>query len=183
MTVIKSNSVDGIVNSPPYSTAIDYIGNDYPQLVLLGLVDSFEELEADMMGNPRVNFDRKEIQKMIDGDTENPIEGSEIAMKFVKLLLDNDRADVAHRTFKFFSDMFFTLKEMHRVLKKGAKSAIVIGNNHYKINEHYKEIPNDEVLLEMAKDIGFKEDLLIKRDLHKTQVGNIRRETILFLQK
>ncbi len=183
MMVIKSNSVDGIVNSPPYSTAIDYIGNDYPQLVLLGMVESFKQLEEDMMGNPRVNFDRKSIQKMLGGYLENPIKESTIAMRFVELLIDNGRADVGHRTFKFFSDMYFTLKEMYRVLKKDAKCAIVIGNNHYKINEHYKEIPNDDVLLEMGKSIGFKEDLIIKRDLHKTQVGNIRRETILFLQK
>ncbi|MCF2143102.1 MAG: site-specific DNA-methyltransferase [Candidatus Heimdallarchaeota archaeon] len=183
MHVIKSNSVDGIVNSPPYSTAIDYIGNDYPQLVLLDMVDSFSKLEAEMMGNPRVNFDRKTIQKMIDGELENPLVNSSIAMKYVKLLVENGRPDVGHRTFKFFLDMFYTLKEMHRVLKNRGKAAIVIGNNHYKINEHYQEIPNDDVLLEMAKEIGFKKDLVIKRDLHKTQVGNIRRETVLFIQK
>ena len=183
MTVIESDSVDGIVNSPPYSTAIDYIGNDYPQLVLLGMVESFNELEKNMMGNPRVNFDRKEIQKIIDGELENPIKDSATAMKFVKILINEGRADVGHRSFNFFSDMYFTLKEMYRVLKKNAKCAIVIGNNHYKINEHYEEIPNDDILLEMGKSIGFKEDMLIKRDLHKTQVGNIRRETILFLQK
>jgi len=42
MINIRTESIDGIVNSPPYAVALDYIKNDYPQLVLLGLTQSIE---------------------------------------------------------------------------------------------------------------------------------------------
>ena len=44
-------------------------------------------------------------------------------------------------------------------------------------------IPNGEVILEIAKKIGFKEDLVIKRELQKTSVGNIREESVVILEK
>jgi hypothetical protein len=45
---LKDNSVDGIVVSPPYSFAIDYVDNDSPQLEYLGI--DTEKLKKDMIG-------------------------------------------------------------------------------------------------------------------------------------
>jgi len=183
MDVIKSNSVDGIVNSPPYSTALDYIKNDYPQLVLLKLVDSMEKLEKNMMGNPRINYDKKELLDLSKNEEENPLIFSPLAQKYVSLLLNNGRQNAGLRVYKFFIDMLYTLKEMYRVMKKGSKCAIIIGNNHFMIHDKYVEIPNDKVILEITKKVGFKEDVVIKRELQKTSVGNIRRESIIILEK
>jgi len=183
MKIIKTESIDGIVNSPPYSTALDYIKNDYPQLVLLKLVDSMEKLEMDMMGNPRINYDRKELLKLVDDKIKDPLRMSNSAHRYVELLLNNGRQDAGLRVYKFFIDMLYTLQEMYRVMKKGAKCAIIIGNNHFMIHEKYVEIPNDEVILEIGKNIGFEEDRVIKRDLQKTSVGNIRRESVIILKK
>ena len=183
MKEIANESVDAIVNSPPYSTALDYIRNDEPQLILLNLVESFEELEKNMMGNPRVNFDRSELNRMINSDDNLVFRSSKDGKKYVKLLMDNNRADAGLRVFKFFLDMYFSLKEMFRVQKKGSKCAIVIGNNHFKINDYYKEIANDVVLEQMGLSIGYKKDRVIQRELEKSSSGNIRKESIIFLQK
>ncbi|MCD6455280.1 MAG: hypothetical protein J7K81_00570 [Methanophagales archaeon] len=69
----ERESVDGIVNSPPYSTALDYIKNDYPQLILLKLVNSMEELGRDMMGNSRINYDKNELIKLVRDSTKDPL--------------------------------------------------------------------------------------------------------------
>jgi len=183
MKVIKSDSVDGIVNSPPYSTALDYVKNDYPQLVILKLVDSMEKLEKDMMGNPRINYDKKELLKLVDNKDRDPLNISTLAHRYVSLLLNNGRQDAGLRVYKFFIDMLHTLQEMYRVMKKGSKCAIIIGNNHFMIHGKYVEIPNDEVILEIGKKIGFKEDIIIKRELQKTSVGNIKKESVLILKK
>ncbi|MHA1221956.1 MAG: DNA methyltransferase [Candidatus Heimdallarchaeaceae archaeon] len=183
MKQIKDSTIDAIINSPPYSTALDYIRNDEPQLILLNLVKSFKELEANMMGNPRLNFDKKEIMKMILSE-ENPVfTNSEEGKRFVKILLENNREDAGLRVFKFFLDMFFSLKEMFRVQKSGSKCAIVIGNNHFKINDYYQEIANDVVLEELGLSIGYKKDLVIFRELEKSSSGNIRTESIVILEK
>jgi len=93
------------------------------------------------------------------------------------------RTREALRTYKFFKDMYLALEEMHRVLKKGSKCAVIIGNNHYKLDSEYAEIKNDEVLKRMALTIGFKENLKITRELEKTRAGMIRYESILILER
>ncbi len=183
MKELKDDSVDAIVNSPPYSTALDYIRNDEPQLILLNLVKSFEDLERNMMGNPRVNFDRNELTKMIETDNNLVFNSSPEGKRFVKLLIDNNRADAGLRVFKFFMDMYFSLKEMFRVQKKGSKCAIVIGNNHFKIDDHFQEIANDLVLEELGVSLGYEKDRIIYRELQKSSSGNIRKESIIILKK
>jgi len=183
MYMIEDESIDGIVNSPPYSTALDYIKNDYPQLVLLKLVEDMKKLERDMMGNPRINYDRKELLKLVENKQKDPLKMSSVAHKYVDLLLNNGRLSAGLRVYKFFIDMFITLQEMYRVLKKGAKCVIIIGNNHFMLHDRYVEIPNDEVILDLAKHVGFKENLVIKRELQKTSVGNIRTESVIILKK
>ncbi|MHA1116529.1 MAG: DNA methyltransferase [Candidatus Heimdallarchaeaceae archaeon] len=180
---INSDSVDAILNSPPYSTALDYIKNDEPQLVLLNLVSSFEKLNEKMIGNPRINYNKTQLQRFLEVSEQNPIGKINSAMKYIKILLDNNRLNDGYRLMKFFIDMQLTLIEMHRVLKPGKKAAIVIGNNHYKIGDAYVEIPNAMILKEIAEKIGFQTDLQIERELQKTSVGNIRKETVLILIK
>jgi site-specific DNA-methyltransferase (cytosine-N4-specific) len=179
----KDGFVDGIINSPPYSTALDYIKNDYPQLVLLRLVGSMEELEKNMIGNPRINYDKKELLMLVKDEEKDPLKMSELAHKYVDILLNNRRQDAGLRVYKFFIDMLLALKEMHRVMKKGSKCAIIVGNNHFMVGNKYVEIPNDEVILEVAKKIGFREALVIERELQKTSVGNIRSENVIILEK
>jgi predicted urease superfamily metal-dependent hydrolase len=79
--------------------------------------------------------------------------------------------------------MYKALEEMHRVMKHGSKCAIIIGNNHYKLDNDYVEVKNDEVLKQMALTMGFKEDRIITRELEKTRAGMIRYESILILEK
>jgi len=179
----KDNFVDAILNSPPYSTALDYIKNDYPQLILLKLVNSMEELEKNMMGNPRINYDKKELLMLVKDEEKDPLKMSESAHKYVNMLLNNGRQDAGLRVYKFFIDMLYTLREMHKVMKKGSKCTIIIGNNNFMVGNEYVEIPNGEVILEIGKKIRFKEDLVIERDLQKTSVGNIRKESVIILEK
>lgn len=176
MIYIDSDSMDGIVNSPPYSVALDYIKNDYPQLVLLELTESIDKLEMNMMGSPRVNYDDRILLRKIKVE-------SETANEIVEHLLSNGRQQAGLRSFKFFIDMNKALKEMYRVMKKESKCAIVIGNNHFKIGENYIEVPNDKVVLELAEKVNFTLDTFIGRKLQKSSGGNIRKETILILKK
>jgi DNA modification methylase len=183
MDFIESDSIDGIVNSPPYSTALDYIKNDYPQLVLLKLVESMEKLEKEMIGNPRVNYNRKELLQFVENKEKGPLSISALARKYVNMLLNNGREDAGLRVYKFFIDMLYTLQEMYRVMKRGSKCAIIIGNNHFMVYNKYVEIPNDEVILEISEKIGLKKDIIIKRELQKTSVGNIKKEAVIILEK
>ena len=79
--------------------------------------------------------------------------------------------------------MYESLKEMYRVMKKNSKCAIVIGNNHFMVGNQYVEIPNDQIILELAEKIGFTLDKFIGRELQKSSEGNIREEKIIIFNK
>jgi hypothetical protein len=182
MKMIQDESVDAIVNSPPYSTALDYIKNDYPQLTLLGLAD-ISQLEVNMIGNPRFKVYQKSLLDEMRTNVPDYARLPQDARETLSLLVRYGRLKESMRTYKFFKDMFLALKEMYRVLKRGSKCVIIIGNNHYKLDGDYAEVKNDEVLKRMALTLGFKEDRTITRVLEKTQAGMIRYESILILEK
>jgi len=180
---IDDNSIDAIVTSPPYSTALDYIRNDLPQLTILRLVESMEELENNMMGNPDLRVYPDELLQQIQQGHENFQRLPQYAKSVIHELLNAGRKREAMRTYKFFHDMYLTLKEMFRVLKPGGKAVIIIGNNHYKLDGGNMEVKNDEVIAEMGQSMGFRKHLAIVRDIEKTMTGMIRYETVLILEK
>jgi hypothetical protein len=182
MKTIHAESIDGIVNSPPYSTALDYIRNDYPQLILLELAD-ISWLETNMIGNPNLKvYPTSLFEEMNDRNLQYARLPND-AKDAISTLRKHGRTKEALRTYKFFIDMYKALEEMHRVMKRCSKCAIIIGNNHYKLDSDYIEVKNDEVLKQMALTIGFKEDRTITRELEKTRAGMIRYESILILEK
>jgi DNA modification methylase len=182
LSALQIDPVDAIVNSPPYSTALDYIKNDYPQLAILELA-KIAELEGKMIGNPNLRaYPASLLEEMKNEDTfysRLPVDAKEV----ISALRKYGRTKEALRTYKFFKDMYQALREMYRIMKNGSKCAIVIGNNHYKLDSEYAEVKNDEVLKQMALALGFTEDLTITRELEKTRAGMIRYESILILKK
>lgn len=182
MSTIDNETIDAIVTSPPYSTAIDYIKNDYPQLVLLNLAD-ISWLEANMIGNPNLKAYPTSLYGEIRENNPEYAKLPSSAKEAITILKRYGREKQALRVYKFFKDMYLALKEMHRVMKKGSKCVIIIGNNHFKVDKNYVEVKNDEVLKEIALDLGFREDKTIVRTLEKTQTGMIRYESILILEK
>ena len=170
------------MNSPPYSTALDYIKNDYPQLTLLELTD-IPKLETNMIGNPRFKVYSQSLLNEITNNGADYANLPQNAKETVSTLIKYGRTKEAMRTYKFFKDMYLALKEMYRVLKRPSKCVIVIGNNHYKLDGNYAVVKNDAVLKEMALMLGFREDRTIVRELEKSQAGMIRYESILILEK
>jgi len=65
----------------------------------------------------------------------------------------------------------------------GGKAAVVIGCNNFMVNGKYHSIPNDDIILELAAAVGLLTYQRVDRQLQKTSAGNIREETVLFLQK
>jgi DNA modification methylase len=182
MKMVESESIDAIVNSPPYSTALDYIKNDYPQLTLLELAD-IPSLETNMIGNPSFKVYSQSLMNEIRSNNPDYADMPQNAKDTISTLLRYGRTKEAMRTYKFFKDMYLALKEMYRVLKQASKCVIVIGNNHYRLDGIGVIVKNDEVLKEMALNLGFKMDRTLDRELEKSQPGMIQRESILILEK
>ncbi len=181
MSAIATGSIDAIVCSPPYSTALDYVRNDEPQLRLLGLADDLARIEDAMIGNPR-EHGAKCIGQYDGGGVFNDGGLPLYATNVVKALDERGRPDAAARCLRFFQDMARTLQEMHRVLKVGALAAVVIGNNHFQIGKTTVEIRNDDILRRLAERNGFETLNVVRRELEKSSSGMIRYESVLFLK-
>jgi hypothetical protein len=191
---LQKGQVDGIVTSPPYSTAVDYIRNDFPQLMILQMVKSraeLEELERNLEGNPKPRIYRNDqLRYEVGGGSKFYHLIPDYAKESIQKLRKAGRESEALRAYKFFKDMYLSLIAMNHLMKKGAKCAIVIGNNHYKLDEdNEEEVKNDRVIFELAlrSEVGFAPDKetggLLGRPLEKTQTGHIRNESVLILDK
>ena len=190
---IGENQIDLIITSPPYSTAIDYVKMDLPQLLLLDLIDSPKELDEKMMGTHRKTSDLemlsqqiKESKSLVQNDEDRfqkiPLE----AQKYILNLKKGDRLKTALRCYKFLYDMWDALNQMYRVLKPDGKCIIIIGNNFFKIDNEKREFRNGDFLEEMAqnKEIGFEKwHRKFEREYSKSSYGTILKEDIIFLKK
>ncbi len=137
--------VDGNVNSPPYSTALDYIKNDINQLTLLGLIrtpEDLQQLEQNMGGNPRAKYEQSVMNEKID---QNPAGLPDYAIGLIRLMNHFDRQDHSFRLYNFFTLLKNSLAEQYRVLKSGAKITTVIGNNHFKLTDNV-DVISDEII-------------------------------------
>jgi DNA modification methylase len=181
ISIVKSNSIDAILTSPPYLTALNYIENDYPQLALLNLVYSWDLLEEKMIGHPKYFESRANF--MNENNLNNSAKVWDYCNEVTEPFFKAKNKSIGKRLQNYILDMSYSLNEMHRVLKKDCKCAIIIGNNHFKVNNRSVESPNNEIILELAKITGFKTDLIIDRELQKSSAGRIRRENIIILQK
>lgn len=175
-------NVDGIITSPPYSTAVDYIRNDLPMLQIIHEAD-IGRLGKDMMGNPRFRDNEIQLLDEIRRDKGRFKELPSEAKGAIRELLKSGKKKLALRQYKFLIDIKSALQEMFRVLKLGSKCVIIIGNNHFRSSDKVIEFRNAQYIFEMAPSIGFKTEKMIERTLLKTSYGAIREEYLLFLSK
>lgn len=190
---VGNETIDLIITSPPYSTAIDYVKMDLAQLLLLELIEEPKELDKNMIGAHRKTADIERLlthisqSKQLIADRENrfhkiPFE----AQKYIADLIDDMNVKTALRCYKFLYDMWDAESQMHRVLKPEGKCIIIIGNNNFTIKGKEREFRNGDFLEEMAlnKEIGFsKWREKMTREYSKSSYGTILKEDIIFVKK
>jgi len=152
----KNNSVSLIVTSPPYVTSYEYA--DLHQLTALW----FEYTK-----------DISSFRKRFIGTSHNGVKeiilGSKIAEN-IKQDLEIKNKKLAKEVAIYFSEMNQVFKEMKRLLKKGGRTCIVIGNTSLRgVN-----ILNAEVFTEQLQNLGFKIDNIIKREIPSKNLPSIR---------
>jgi tRNA G10 N-methylase Trm11 len=175
--------VDSIVTSPSYSTAIDYVKNDKAQLVILENMDLLK-LNDVLIGSPRAPSVQKHAFSLwFKTGFKDTNRIPRAARQIIELMLEAGRVDLAARQYKYLVDMKGVLAEMRRVLKSDAKAAIIIGNNHFRVNNKEVEFENDDYLGELASENNFRLEHQLRRRLTKTMFGAIQSESILILRK
>lgn len=153
---VENSSVNLIVTSPPYVTSYEYA--DLHQLSLLWFgndarfkqwnkhVDDFSSFRKEFIGTKHKG----------KGSTDF---NSALAEQIVEELVPKKNS-LSVSVGDYFSDMNLAFTEMYRVLRKGGRACIVIGNTNLK----GVDILNAEVAAEQMSRIGFEKVKFIKRE-------------------
>lgn len=122
---VLEKGVDGIVTSPPYGTAVDYIREHVWALYVLDLTLDHLELDKEMhIGTPRVS--RSVINEILEKNEEF-LSLPETAQKLLLDMAKNGRERKASAFYKYFVNIRDAFEQMSNVLKQGRKLVMLIG--------------------------------------------------------
>jgi DNA modification methylase len=135
---VDSESIDAVITSPPYLNAIDYMRGNKMSLVWLGYkIKDLKEIRSTNIG----------AEKRAPEQNNTSYLAMAIAdMDFYRLLDHRQRGMFD----KYILDILAMMRELSRVLKKGGKAIIVVGNSCLK--EVF--IKNTEAVIAAANTCG-----------------------------
>jgi len=175
------STVDVIVTSPPYATALPYLDTDRLSLSYLGLLPRQVHRSRDqlMIGNREVSegLRRAYWTRFEEENHTLPVAIQELIRRIDSL---NASANVGFRRrnlpallSKYFFDMKEVIGSMYRALKPGSLAFVVMGNNHTIAGGHRVEIQTSRLLQDIANSVGFQVaeslsmDMLVSRDIFR----------------
>jgi DNA modification methylase len=163
---ILPESIDAVVTSPPYATALPYIDTDRLSLLLLFGLDSKKRaiLENQLVGTREINKSKKnELDALIDLNNFDklPSKTAQCTIKEIrKRNINSDagfrRQNTAALLYMYFRDMFSVMTNVNTVLKKDASAFFVIGNNKTTAGEKEIIIDSGKVLQEIGVSLGWE---------------------------
>lgn len=196
-TNIKNNSVDTVITSPPYATALPYIDTDRLSLFAFGLTNtkSYKKLEESMIGNREILKSKRELlDKELESNFEKTVLPRQVILLLQKIYELNKNSEVGFRRkntaallYKYFIDMHFAIKQVSTVLKRNKLAFFVVGNNKTKAGNEEIKIPTDDFISQIAENNGLKFvdkiDIIVKKPYEIHSKNSINTESILILKK
>jgi DNA modification methylase len=169
MSFIEDNFIDGILTSPPYFDALDYIGNNKISIIILGF-------QNDLLYGSTKDY----YLRFYDYDLNLP----ESSLNLLKLLRQSKRSTKAQIVENYLNMMKLSFRECYRVLKPEKYYAMVVSKYHsWIINGEEQRIETSKVLADLGISEGFKLTGIIQHGLSKADKGKINVEDILLFKK
>jgi len=169
LSFIDEDSIDGILTSPPYFDALDYIGNNKISIMILGFD---EDLKFGSTKEYYFKFKKYDL-KLPDS-----------AINLISLLKKSRRYLKAQIVEDYLKMMKLSFKECYRVLKPGKFYAMVVSKYHsWIINGEEQRIETSKILADLGISERFKLAEIIQHGLSKADKGKINVEDILLFQK
>lgn len=160
-----SQTFDFAITSPPYVNAVDYPRTHQLESYWLNLAcGSLTPLKRKHVGTESVLSKDYQYRHRIGEKQADRVIGKIYSV-------DKRRAYIAY---KYLFDMKKNFEETYRVLKKGARYAVVIGNNRIRGNL----FENWKYLMEIAEQVGFSVETYFGSEIIKHFIKVPRRERI-----
>lgn len=179
--LIAEASVDLVITSPPYATALPYLDTDRLSLSCLGFLPRAEHRARDgeMIGNREITERTRRLQwqryveegHRLPGEVRSLVE--QIERENLRGVVGFRRRNLGALLAMYFFDMRSVLTEIQRALKPGGYAFLVVGNNRTRTPAGEIEIRTSELLLAVAQGLGFVDcqrvemEMLYSRDIFR----------------
>ncbi|MDR1450967.1 MAG: site-specific DNA-methyltransferase [Helicobacteraceae bacterium] len=150
----KSETAKLIVSSPPYVTSYEYADLHQLPLLWFGHLNDLSNYRKKYIGSAYRNRDDIDLKSATADDIISKL----------------NKHKKSEEVKNYFADMLETFMEIRRVLKKGGKACIVIGNTEF----NGVQILNAEVFQEQFENIGFRTDKVIHREIPSKMLPSTR---------
>lgn len=185
MSMIENNSIDGMLTSPPYFDALDYIGNNKVSILILGLDEDlrWESTKAFYEAKHR-DEEKYETLPLFVSDRYFSIQLPPSSLKLINLLQESRRVYKSRVVENYLKMMKLSFEECYRVLRNKKYYLMVVSKYHkWIINGQEQTIDTSSILADLGKSVGFKVTDVIEHGLSKADKGKIGVEDILVFQK
>lgn len=162
---VSPASVDAVVTSPPYATALPYIDTDRLSILLLDGRPVTERaiIEESLTGSREIRkAARRQLETSIEAgdfpDIPSPA-ARRIISRVYRLNKDADvgfrRKNMAALLYRYFADMTSVFRTVDDALKPGGSAFFVIGDNVTTAGGEEIAIKSADVLAETARHLGW----------------------------
>ena len=185
MSMIENNSIDGMLTSPPYFDALNYIGNNKVSILILGFDEDLTWESTKQFYEAKHRDEKKyETLPLFVSDRYFSIQLPPSSLKLIKLLQESRRIYKSRVIENYLKMMKLSFEECYRVLRNNKYYLMVVSKYHkWIINGLEQTIETSSILADLGKSVGFKVADVIEHGLSKADKGKIGVEDILVLQK
>ncbi|MDP1714751.1 MAG: DNA methyltransferase [Anaerolineales bacterium] len=175
--IIEPNSVDAVITSPPYPNEKDYTRTTRLESVLLGFINSKEELrelkKRLVRSNTRGIYKGDDDDQWVSDFPEIQRIADEIEKRRIELGKDSGFEKLYARAAKlYFGGMAKHLSELRKVLRPDAQLAYVVGDQASYLRVM---IRTGQILGDIAKKLGYE---LVGIDLFRTRLSTATKEQL-----
>ncbi|MCY7324056.1 MAG: site-specific DNA-methyltransferase [Phormidesmis sp. CAN_BIN36] len=175
--VLKPNSIDAVITSPPYPNEKDYTRTTRLESVILGFINSKAELQTLKKGLMRSNS--RSVYKADDDDrwVADHVEIQRIANAIEAKRIELGKTSgfermYARATRLYFGGMARHLADLRQVLRPGAQLAYVVGDQASYLRVM---IRTGTLLADIAKSLGYE---VVSIDLFRTRLATVTQEQL-----
>ena len=175
---VEANSIDAVITSPPYPNEKDYTRTTRLESVILGIVNSKEELQA----LKRQHLLRSNTRNVYKGDDDHEWVSSQHEVQRIAREIEERRIEMgktsgferlyAKVTRLYFGGMAKHFSELRPFLRPGARLAYVVGDQASYLRVM---IRTGKILGEIAETLGYKVESI---DLFRTRLATATREQL-----
>ena len=181
---LAPGTVDCVVTSPPYATALPYIDTDRLSLLaILGMSSATRsELEQNLTGSREIRSSEKELAEgelLSRGATDRlPVDVVRAIRGIHRANQSSDvgfrRANMAALLWRYFCDMRASLAQVADILRPGAKAFYVVGDSRTKAGGAWVTIETTNNIKRIGETVGLRAADSIDVDVTKEHLRHMK---------